>query len=304
MKELIALTSRHTKVFFKDKGTLFSAMIAPLIMLVLYIFFLGKVFKESFASAVNGIVTVEDSLIAGSVAAYEVSSILAVCCITVAFIANMTIVQDKVTNTVCDLTVAPISSAVLAISYYLSTAVVTMMVNYTMLTAGLIYIAIVGWYLTAIDVLLIISDVALLSLFGTALSSVVAAFIKSQGAATAVSVIMSSIYGFISGGYYPISQFSDGVQKVVMMLPGTYGTGLIRQHFFQGYFQTYQSEYHFPDEAVHSIAKSFDAHLYFDGEKLSTATLYLVFILTIVALIAAFVVIYIVKEKLKTQSKH
>ncbi len=303
MRQLIALVSRHTKVFFRDKGTLLSAMFAPLVMLCLYVFFLGKVFENAFSSSVNGIVALEDGLIAGSVAAYEVSSILAVCCITVAFIANMTIVQDKVSNILCDLTVAPIKSSTLALSYYLSTAIVTMLVNGTMLGVGLIYIAVVGWYLSAIDVFLIISDVVLLSLFGTALASMISTFIKSQGAAVAASTLMSSIYGFISGGYYPISQFSDGVQKVVMMLPGTYGTGLVRQHFFRGYFETYKTEYNFPEAVVDSVAKVFDAQLYFDGEKLPLLTLYLVFIGAIIAFVLTFVIICIVQEKIKTKAK-
>ena len=36
MTELLALTKRNTKLYFKDKGMFFSSLITPVILLVLY----------------------------------------------------------------------------------------------------------------------------------------------------------------------------------------------------------------------------------------------------------------------------
>lgn len=41
MKTLSALVGRHIKMFFKDKGTFFTSLIAPLILLVLFVLFWG-----------------------------------------------------------------------------------------------------------------------------------------------------------------------------------------------------------------------------------------------------------------------
>ena len=38
------LVLRNTKLFFKDKGIFFTALITPMILLVLYATFLGNVF--------------------------------------------------------------------------------------------------------------------------------------------------------------------------------------------------------------------------------------------------------------------
>ena len=65
-----------------------------------------------------------------------------------------------------------------------------------------------GWYLTAQDVLRILLDVLLLVIFGSALSSVINVFIRSQGQMSAVGTIVSAGYGFLCGAYMPISQFS------------------------------------------------------------------------------------------------
>ena len=51
MKKLYALIQRNCKLFFKDKGMFFTSLITPLILLVLYVTFLGKIYRDSFASA-------------------------------------------------------------------------------------------------------------------------------------------------------------------------------------------------------------------------------------------------------------
>ena len=48
MNTLVALVKRNTKLFFKDKGTFFTALITPLILLVLFISFLGNVYRIVF----------------------------------------------------------------------------------------------------------------------------------------------------------------------------------------------------------------------------------------------------------------
>ena len=48
MKQLLELTRRDLKVFFKDKGMFISSLITPIILLVLYATFLARVYKDSF----------------------------------------------------------------------------------------------------------------------------------------------------------------------------------------------------------------------------------------------------------------
>lgn len=49
---LRALIYRNTKLFFKDKGMFVTALITPMILLVLYATFLGEIFEDSFSSAI------------------------------------------------------------------------------------------------------------------------------------------------------------------------------------------------------------------------------------------------------------
>ena len=181
MTGLGALTRRNCKLFFQDKGMFFSAMITPAILLVLYATFLGNVYRDSFSMGIAGLVSVPEQLIDAAVGGELVSSLLAVCCVTVAFCSNMLMVQDKVTGARRDLTMTPVRKPVLALSYYLATVISTLIV--CLIAAGLCfaYLAKVGWYLSVADVAYLLLDTVLLVLFGTALSSIINLFLSSRG---------------------------------------------------------------------------------------------------------------------------
>ncbi len=103
MKELKALVKRNQKLFFKDKGMFFTSLITPLILLVLYATFLGKIYRDSFSSAVPEQLHIAKDLINGCAGGQLVASLLAVSCVTVAFCSNMLMVQDKVSGSIMDL---------------------------------------------------------------------------------------------------------------------------------------------------------------------------------------------------------
>lgn len=54
MKAVISLMNRNRKLFFRDKGMFFSALITPFILIVLYATFLAKVYKELFYISISG----------------------------------------------------------------------------------------------------------------------------------------------------------------------------------------------------------------------------------------------------------
>ncbi len=290
MKTLHALIERNIKLFFKDKGLFFSALITPLILLVLYATFLGNTYRSSFLSALPEGFTVSDDLINGLVGGQLISSLLAACCVTVAFCSNMLMVQDKVSGARRDLTVTPVRRSVLALGYYIATAVSTLIIFLITACAGFLYLAKVGWYLSATDILLIFADVFLLVLFGTALSSIINVFLTTEGQISAVGTIVSAGYGFLCGAYMPISNFSDGLQKVLSFLPGTYGTSLLRNHAMRGVFAE-MAESGFPKEVIEGIRDSLDCNLYFFDSAVETSTMYCILGGAAVAVIAVYVLI-------------
>ena len=255
-----ALIIRNIKMFFSDKGMVFSSMITPLILLVLYSTFLSKVFRDSFISSMPQGFTLPEGVIDATVAGQLLSSLIAVSCITVAFCSNMLSVQDKVTGARSDFGCAPVKSSTLSISYYAATAVSTIMVLLIALAACLVYVRSVGWYMSVADILYLLLDILLLVLFGTALSSIANIFIKTEGQMSAVGTIVSAGYGFICGAYMPISNFGEGLQKVLSFLPGTYGTSLVRNHAMRGVLDE-MSALGVPEDVIGGIMEAMDCKL-------------------------------------------
>ncbi|MDE6758715.1 MAG: ABC transporter permease [Clostridia bacterium] len=290
MNKFLAQTKRNIKLFFKDKGMFFASLITPIILLVLYATFLSRVYKESFLMGFPEGVEMPDKLINGFVGGELISALLAVCCITVAFSSNMVMVQDKAKGVIHDFLIAPVKKSTLAISYYVSTLISTLLICFLALLLGLIYLACTGWYMSAGDVFLVILDVILLSLFGTALSAIVNHFLSSQGQMSAVGTIVSAGYGFICGAYMPISQYGKGLQNALSFLPGTYGTSLIRNHSLNGIFRELE-DMGADSLVIDKVRDSVDCNIYFFDNKVSTGAMFGVLIGSIVLLVAVYILL-------------
>ncbi len=291
MTGLGALIRRDMKLYFKDKGMFFSSLITPILLLVLYTTFLKKVFDDSFRSALEAAgATVADSVLNGVVGGQLISSLLAVSCVTVAFCSNLLMIKDKTSGARHDLTISPVRPSTMAMGYYLASLLSTLIITFTAAAVCLGYLACVGWYLTAGDVLGLLLDVFLLTMFGTALSSCINFWLTTDGQASAVGTIVSAGYGFICGAYMPISNFGTGLQRVLSFLPGTYGTSLLRNHAMGGAFAEME-KLGFPGEVVKAIRDSVDCNLYFFDHQVSGTQMYLILVGSILLLVGLYVVI-------------
>lgn len=304
MKTFLVMLKRNIKMFFKDKGLFFTSMITPLILLVLYATFLSNVYKDSFTGVLDGFgIKVEESLMNGLVGGQLFSSLLAVSCVTVSFCSNMLMVQDKVTGARKDFLMGPLKKSTLALSYYTASAFSTLIICVLAMIACFVYIGIVGWYITVADVFLIMLDVFLLVMFGTALSSVINFFLSSQGHISAVGSIVSSCYGFICGAYMPLASFGDWLRDIVMFLPGTYGTSMLRNHTLNGVFEEMASQLTkthpepMVDALIEGLRDSIDCNVYFFDTQVEIGTMYLIVTLSILALVAIYVILNVLCKK-------
>ena len=298
MRVALTLIKRNVKLFFKDKGMFFTALITPAILLVLYATFLSNIYRDSFEAGLPQGITLSDEILNGLVGGQLVSSILAVSCVTVAFCSNFLMVQDRANGTVKDFLVSPVRSATLSVSYYAATLLSTLTVCLTAMAICLGYIAVIGWYLSFADVLLLLADVVLLVLFGTALSSVIGFFLSTQGQISAVGTVISAGYGFICGAYMPISSFSEGLRNVVAFLPGTHGTSLLRRHALRGVFEE-MAELGMPSEALKGMQDGVDYSLYLFGAEISPTLMYIVLGGACLLLLGVYILLNALRKKQK-----
>lgn len=294
---LLSLIKRNIKLFFKDKGLVIGALVGPIILIVLYFTFLNDVYRDTFKSFIPE--GTSNKIINDIVNGELISSILAVSCITVSFCSNFLMVRDKVNNARSDLLVSLVKSYVLALAYYIATVISSLTICYIALGISLVFVAFSHWFFTASSLLMLLLDVFLTVLFGTALSSIINFFLTSEGQISAVGTIISAGYGFICGAYMPINSYNSGLKNVIMFTPGTYCTSLIRNHSLAGAFKEMSD---WPIEAIKSIKDGIDCNLYLFDKQISIAGMYGIVLITILVLITIYIVINIVNgRKCKTR---
>ena len=296
MKQVLKLTKRNVILFFKDKGFFFVSLIIPVVLLLLYALFLGKIYSDSFVGAVGGM-QISQTLIDGFVGAQLCSSILSVTCVTVAFCSNMLMVQDKATGVYADLAISPVRKEKLGLAYFLSTELTTLIIALSSAAVTFLYLAFSGWYLSFLDVALLLLDVLLLTTMATLASSIVSSFLSTQGQISAVGTVVSTGYGYISGAYMPLSQFGEGVRTALGFFPGTHATSLFRNHALQGVFAEMQSQ-GATTELITELKKAFDCQLYVFGAKVDVWASYLI----LVSSIAILLIVYLLIMKKKNKS--
>lgn len=94
----------------------------------------------------------------------------------------------------------------------------------------------------------------------------------------------------------PISSFGDTLQKIVMFLPGTYGTSLVRNHSMRGVLLEMEKS-GIPAEVISGIKNMLDCNLYFFENKVSSAAMYAVLGGAVALLIIAYVLMNFFKTK-------
>lgn len=296
MIEFLYLTKRNVKLFLKDKGMVLSSLITPIILLLLFATFLGNVYRDTFVSNLPEGFEVSSKIISGLVGGELCSSLIAVSCVTVAFCANFLMVQDKVSGARDDLLTSPVKKSALALGYYAATLLSTLIICFIATALCFVYLACTGWFLSFGDVMLVLTDLLILTMFGTVLSSIVNVFLTSQGQISAVGTIVSAGYGFICGAYMPLSQFGSGLRNTIMFLPGTYGTSLVRNHMLSGVFKE-MNAVGIPDGVVEGIKDSVDCNLYFFEKGVGTGVTYAVMLGAIAVLIGAYIALNLIRRR-------
>lgn len=287
------LTLRNIKLYFKDKMTFLVSLITPLILLVLFIAFLKSTYEDSILSIIQGF-DLDQSLIDAFTGGWLFSSVLATSCITIAFCSGMMVI-DKINRANIDFMVSPVKKSTLQLSYVLANLFSTFIITFVLLIVGLIYLACVGFYITFVDILLIVFGLIITSLFGTILANIIWTFTHSQGVVSGVCTLVSALYGFICGAYMPIRTMGQGMQYFVSLLPGTYATVLFRQGFLNSVLNRMRET--LPQGMINGIAGGFDVKMSFFGHDVSTLALILVISISTIVLLGVFLFINKFKKK-------
>lgn len=93
----------------------------------------------------------------------------------------------------------------------------------------------------------------------------------------------------------PISQFSPVIQKIICLLPGTYGSSLLHLHLMRGVYSELGKI--LPAEVIGSLKEAFDAEMNVFGYAPSEGVMIAVLTGSVTILIVAYVLLCRKKKK-------
>jgi len=291
----VQMTKRNMKLYFKDKATVFFSFLSPLIVLLLYVFFLGDLQVDGVAASLqaNGI-PFDIKEIEALVDSWLISGVVAISCITVALSSLGVIVNDKHGKLINDFIVSPVKSYIVMFSYYFAAFITTLMLTVGVFAVSLIYLAASGgFYISFIEILASLGVIALSCLSSTLVIMALMSFVKSPAALGALSAIVGTGIGFLTGAYMPLEIFPKGVQYVSVAIPGTHSASLFRNLLMAGSLRNItQNAPHLYD----GIAKYFSFKLNMFGYEAGTDIMYLYLAGSIVLFAAINLLIYKLKR--------
>ncbi len=229
-------TMRNLKIFLKDKANIFFALLAPLIVLGLYILFLGRIQTDGLLSALQEMgVSGGEKEIRSFADCWMLSGVMASACITVPLCACGVMVQDRNRGIRADLAASPVPGWMPPAAYFFSVVAAGLIIGFAVLVICLVWLAATGsWFLSVTDVLVLLGTLVLSVLSSSTLLVFVVGFLRTEGAFTGLNVILGTVIGFLIGAYMPLSVFPTGVQYVTLFVPGSYSAGIFRNFFMNG----------------------------------------------------------------------
>lgn len=296
VKAVFLLVKRGLKIFLKDKTTVFFSLLAPLIVLVLFVLFLRELQLSSLRTAMAG-APVDEALLGAFIDGWMLAGVMAVSCITVSFSANNIMVQDKQRGVINDALASPVRRGVLTASYYVYNFIVTLVICAAVLAVGLIYLAFSGWHLSFADVINIIALLLVSALSAMAISVFICSFLKTESALGGLVGIMSAAIGFLCGAYFPLSMLPDWIGYAVLIIPGTYSAALFRTFFMNGALEKITAA---APGTENALKEGYSMQLDFFGTQLGTAETYLIF----AAVTLVFILLNIIVTVSRSRKKH
>lgn len=285
------LVERSLKIFLKDKASVFFSLLAPLIVLGLYLLFLGDIQMDGIKAAFEG-APIDDKLLKSFVDSWMLAGVVSVACVTVSFSVQGITVQDREKGVLNDMLASPISRGIIDISYLISNFVVTLCICLIVLAVAFVYVAITGWALSFVDVVLLIALTIMSVLSASVISTLVGLAFRTSSQHSAFVGIISAVIGFVMGAFMPLSAFPKGVQYVTLFVPATYSAALYRNLFMRGALEKIDAAL---PGAEDGLKGSFSMELDFFGKTIGTDMQAVIFAAFIALTLAAWIAIAVAK---------
>lgn len=218
---MLSFTKRNILLYFRDKTAVFFSLFAALIIIVLYIVFLGDLIAQGMPDFENKTAILYSWLLAG---------ILAVTSMTTTLGAFGIFVEDRADKRIMDFYASPIDRAMFVSGYILSALLVGVLMSIITFIFSYLYLVIfVEFTMTFFQILLVLGTIILSVLASAAIVLFIVSFLHTTNAFAAISMVIGTLVGFLAGIYIPIGQFPPYIQTVIKLFPLSHSASLLRQ---------------------------------------------------------------------------
>lgn len=226
MKTVIMLTKRNMLLYLKDKATVFFSMLSMSIIIGLTIVFLGKMNVDNILEMVS----IERKMATYLVNSWVMAGIIVVNSVTVTLGVIRIMVDDEDKNRITSFWVSPVSRSKITLGYILAAFIIGCIFCFITLGISQVYIYLSGGNFLGFNELIKSIVFTVINVFSSScFVFFIATFIHTNSVFSALSTILGTLIGFISGIYLPMGALPNMVQKVVKCFPIAYGTSLMRE---------------------------------------------------------------------------
>lgn len=224
MHETVALVKRHMIRFLRDKVAVFFSFLSVIILLALYILFIGKQYTsyDGMGQLPDG--ALKTSLVVGVM----MGGVLVINSMSLSLGMMGNIIEDLEHHTLDAFLVTPVKRRKIIVSYYLAANIVTSVLSIFMWTVTVIYAGIQGyWY--PLDVMLLVPVILICFTFiSSSMMIYITTLLKSINAFGTLSGVLGTLIGFASGIYMPLIFLGKGTTYIASLIPFTHMTILLK----------------------------------------------------------------------------
>lgn len=245
---MIILALRVLKIYFRDRTAVFFSLLSSLIMIGLYILFLGKVYSGNISGVPQARLLMDEWIMAGILATTSVTTTL----------AAFNIMVDDVKSIQKDWVLAPVRRHVITGGYLIAAFLIGWILSLLSLVFAMFYLRLFGGDgYSLVTWLQIIGALTLIVLTNASMTFCFASFFKSRRAFSTAQSILATLIGFLAGIYIPVGMLPNTIQWLVSLFPTTHGVALLRQIMMDAHLQL------IPKTAALEICKMYGVVIHF-----------------------------------------
>lgn len=216
MFEIKTLTKRNIKVFLRDRVAVFFSFLSVIILMALYILFIGKQYQQ-------GMEMVDAKLRTFLITSQMMGGVLIINTISLSLGIMGNIVNDIDQRLIEGFLVTPVKRYKIILSYFLSSVIVTVTLTMLMWVITILYIGISsGYWFNTLEILSVSGIITLSTFISASVMILVTTVIKSINAFGAVSGVLGTFIGFSTGIYMPLHILGTAMKHFASLLPFTH----------------------------------------------------------------------------------